>query len=84
MRDIDRLMDHVRECEYIRGPIIKQAIINRLEAPPTQEELDVARQQLYGKHDSFPESEHTIAETRNTDGRSILDEDMKPIERDGK
>ncbi len=83
MRDIDRLMDHVRECEYIRGPVIKQAIINRLEDPPTREELDRARDQLYGQHDSFLESQ-TVAETRNVDGKSILDEDMKPIERDGK
>lgn len=72
MRDIDRLQEYVRNCEYIRGPVIRQVLVNRLENPPTQEELDVASEQLYGNAVSILESA-TVAETRNTEGKSLLD-----------
>lgn len=83
MRDIDHLIEYVRNCPYIRGAVQKQVIINRLDVYPTEEELERARSQVYGGADSFLESV-TVAETRNSQGVSLLDSDTKTIERDGK
>jgi len=41
MRDIDRLIEFIQECDRI-PPVHKRVLINRIESPPTREELDRA------------------------------------------
>jgi hypothetical protein len=46
MRDIDRLLDYVRDLDWL-PPVHRQVVINRIDAgPPTQEELDRAAAQV--------------------------------------
>lgn len=51
-RDIDRILDYVRNADYI-PPVHRQVIVNRIEGdgPPTREELNRAHEQVYGKKD---------------------------------
>jgi hypothetical protein len=45
-RDIDRLLDYVRDLDWL-PPVHRQVVINRIDAgPPTQEELDRAAAQV--------------------------------------
>lgn len=49
MRDIDRIIEAVREHPYI-SPVHKQVLINRIEPNPTHEEIERAKQQIgYGR-----------------------------------
>lgn len=46
-RSIDRLLDYVRDLEWM-PPIHRQVVINRIDAgEPTREELDRAKAQVY-------------------------------------
>lgn len=45
-RVIDRVIDFVRALDYI-PPVQRQVIVNRLDQPPTREELDRALAQVY-------------------------------------
>jgi hypothetical protein len=47
VRTVDRLIDYICEAEWLGSPTQRQVMINRLEAPPTREELDKAKAQLY-------------------------------------
>ncbi len=44
-RDIDRLLEHINGLEWL-PPIHRQVLINRIEPPPTQGELDCAAAQV--------------------------------------
>jgi hypothetical protein len=48
-RDIDRVIEYVRELERERflPPIMAQVIVNRLDPPPSPEELDRAKAEVY-------------------------------------
>lgn len=45
-RDVDTVIEFIKNQSYI-PPIHRQVMANRLENPPTQEELDKARNDLY-------------------------------------
>lgn len=45
MRDIDEVIDFVKASDRF-SPVHTQVIINRLNPPPTQRELDEARRQV--------------------------------------
>jgi len=45
-RDVDRVMDYVHHMLDV-PPVHRQVMLNRLDPPPTQEELDRAREQVY-------------------------------------
>ncbi len=46
MRDIDRLIDYVKDSEWF-PPVHRQVLINRIEVPPTADELERAAAQVY-------------------------------------
>lgn len=50
-RDIDRVIEYVRDLERERflPPVMAQVVVNRLDVPPTQAELDRARAQVYSE-----------------------------------
>lgn len=45
-RDVDVIIAHIKSLNHI-PPIHRQVMANRLDPPPTQAELDEARQTLY-------------------------------------
>lgn len=45
-RDIDQVINYIREITYI-PPVMKQVIINRLDVPPTKAELEQAAKEVY-------------------------------------
>jgi hypothetical protein len=47
-RDIDRVIDYVRELERERffPPVMAQVIVNRLDPPPAQHEIERARAEV--------------------------------------
>lgn len=50
-RTIDRVIDYIRGLDTSGGmsPTMKQVLVNRIEKPPSDEELAIARLQLYGE-----------------------------------
>lgn len=46
MRDVDRVINYIRFCDFL-SPIEQQIMINRLESAPSQLELDRARLQVH-------------------------------------
>ena len=49
-RDIDRLIEIVRDDESLgMGPVLRQALISRIEHPPTEKELARARAEVLGR-----------------------------------
>lgn len=45
-RDVDRVLDFIRTQAYI-PPIHRQVMLDRLEKPPTNLELEAAKKKLY-------------------------------------
>lgn len=45
-RDVDRIIEYVRSVDYI-PPVLKQVLVNRIDPPPTRDELDRAHEQVY-------------------------------------
>lgn len=48
-RDVDRVIVYVRNLERERflPPVMAQVLVNRIDPPPSTEELEVARAQVY-------------------------------------
>lgn len=44
-RDIDDLIDYVKSRNYL-SDILKQVVINRIEQPPTKDEIETAKDLL--------------------------------------
>lgn len=57
-RDVDRIILYVREQTDI-APVQRQVMVNRLDPPPTQEELDRASAQVYPKEGAWLASSST-------------------------
>lgn len=49
-RTIDRVIDYIEGLDSSGGlsPTIKRVLVNRINVEPTREELDQARNELYG------------------------------------
>lgn len=45
VRDIDRLINHINQAEYL-SPVSKQVLINRVNLRPTQDEIRLAMNDL--------------------------------------
>lgn len=45
-RDVDRIIEFVNEITDI-PPVYKRVLVNRIDPPPTQEELERARLEVY-------------------------------------
>lgn len=45
-RDVDTIIEFIRRQDYI-PPVHRQVLVNRIDPPPTQAELDRAKEQVY-------------------------------------